>query len=775
MNEDPNIIHDLTEEGSPVKSRVNDPLQAQEIANRFLRDDMTRAARRVKVQGMFNGNAQKSQADLVRAGRGNESNLNWREHKGHVINAWTPYFDLREQVPVCIEGNLDFGEPAKDAQLMRGFAQYFHDMVFNHEGFDENTQLCDLQMLLHGIGIKAWEDEWNPFPKAVLAGNIYVPDETNITLDNCEMLMVTRPWTVSQLWDKIRDPARAKAMKWDVEACKQVIMESTTGNSEMLSWNWDRWEQALKNGDIYVSQTQTKRIQLCTLFVMEMSGKISQKIVPFRPGGGPTKFLYDAQDKYEGWDQVCCAFPFDIGADGTWHSIRGLGTEIYATCALSNNARNSIADMVVNYIKPMWQPSTNAKIEDFKMTKFSGGSYIPNGLNNVSVPIGNNIAPAIDVLNEFNSTLSRNTGAYNQGDVAAPTVEETAKAAMIRASERAKMTKGAFNRQYRAMTREYREMWRRAVNPEIRHYHPGGREALEFQRKCYALCDRLGVERAALQAVTNIRAKRDIGYGSPAMRFEISQQLMANIDRFDETGQQEILRAFTATMTSFHDVEVFVPTKEAGRDRGNDEALAAQENNAFAALGEEAEAFVLPDQNHVLHLQVHIASMQNDMQLCQQGQQEPADCAGRLEGKGRHAGEHLARLAGNPTRKQEHSAFKAALDEIAAFADQLEAMLEQQQADAPPPEGEVTPEMAKVQGNLALKAEKEKATMELRRQKQAFEQQMKVQQAEFDKALADAKTASEINRATAEQRVYTSIEIDKRRSKKELASNGADK
>ena len=149
MLDDPNSLNDLTESGRPVKSRVDDPLQAQEIANRFLRDDMTRAARRVKVQGMFDGNAQKSQADMVRAGRGNDANLNWREHKGHIINAWTPYFDLREQVPVCIEGDLTFSEPGKDLMLMRGFAQEFHNMVFNHDGFDENTQLCDLQMLLH--------------------------------------------------------------------------------------------------------------------------------------------------------------------------------------------------------------------------------------------------------------------------------------------------------------------------------------------------------------------------------------------------------------------------------------------------------------------------------------------------------------------------------------------------------------------------------------------------------------------------------------------------
>src|SRR5574343_1673810 len=101
----------------------------------------------------------------------------------------------------------------------------------------------------------------------------------------------------------------------------------------MIGLKWDRWEQELKNGDIYVSQTQTKRIQLCTIFVKELNdeGTISQKIVPYRPGGGPTEFIYDSDNKYKDWSEVICAFPYDIGADGTWHSIKGLGTERYAS------------------------------------------------------------------------------------------------------------------------------------------------------------------------------------------------------------------------------------------------------------------------------------------------------------------------------------------------------------------------------------------------------------------------------------------------------------
>ena len=54
--------------------------------------------------------------------------------------------------------------------------------------------------------------------------------------------------------------------------------------------------------------------------------------------------------------------------------------------------------------------------------------------------------------------------------------------------------------------------------------------------------------------------------------------------------------------------------------------------------------------------------------------------------------------------------------------------------------------------------------MALREQKQQFDQQMKLQQAQFDKALADAKAAADINRSTAESRAYTAMDMEKARA-----------
>ena len=84
-------------------------------------DDVERAKRRVKVQGQFNGNAPKSQAEMARAKRGGDSNINWKEFKGNIINAWNPFFDLVCEIPICIDGSLEAYGGDVDQELMRGF------------------------------------------------------------------------------------------------------------------------------------------------------------------------------------------------------------------------------------------------------------------------------------------------------------------------------------------------------------------------------------------------------------------------------------------------------------------------------------------------------------------------------------------------------------------------------------------------------------------------------------------------------------------------------
>lgn len=771
-NADQTKLLDINKDGKPYPKRIDTPQQAQEICNRLIRDDIIRAQRRLAVQGQYNGNAPKSVGAMKAAGRQGDSNLNWKHSRAQVINAWTPFFDIVCEVPVCIDGDLELFDPATDADLMRGFAEYFHQMVFGWDDFDEMNQLRDLQMLLHGVGSLVWPDEWTWFPEPILAINYYVPDETLCSLRNAEEFMITKNFTAGELYKAIENPERASKAGWDVEAVRGTIMNSASAAAiQAYGKIWDRWEQAFKNGDLYISQTQTKQIPLAKIFVQEMDGKISEMLIEQSPGGtsaDTAAFLYFGHRKYDDWEQVAVLFPYDIGADATYHSIKGMGTDIFPYCELLNKVYNNLADLIVMGAKPMFQPTTGGDLEKWAMVKWGAGNLIPQGFTKVDLDVGRNMQPALEISREFTSSLNYATGSYAQQDISAPTVEETAKAASIRAAERAKLTKGAFNRFMRSIDKQYREMFRRASNPNLREYHPHSRGPLLFQAKCKRLCQKMGVpweiqisgEDAifsptgkpgtftALQMVMNVRATRALGLGSPAMRMEIAGQLIQNIALFDEIGQNEIKRFYVAAMTGYHTVDAIVPSLSNSRDRVNDESVAANEDNGFAMLGPDAEAFVVPGQNHVVHLSIHIPSMQKDMQLCQQGQQDPRECAKRLEGKGPHAKQHLDALQGNPTKQKEFQQFQAQWAEVANFQSHLEQMIQEQndQAAQQPQPDQPDPEMAKVQGQLALKEQAQNHRFQLKAQDQQFNQNLKLSQAEFDKVIKDREAASGIHR-----------------------------
>jgi len=741
----PESLQDLDEAGKPL-SRINDPGHALQIANRMLQDDQIRAARRQKVNGNIDGNAPISPEKLKAAGREADSNYNWREGKGQLLNAWTPYYDLTCEVPVCIDGDLDFAG-ASDADLMRGFAERFHKLVFGWRGFDKMVQLRDWSMLKDGAGTLYWKDKWDFRPQAILYGNFYVPDETESDLENLELAMVTSRVTVSYLWSVIRDEKHAIAMGWNPEAVKEIIMMSARNDSYLLNYQWDKWEQALKNGDQYVSQKQTKQIDLGIMMVKELDGdKISVHIIPLGNQMRENKFLFSSVGMHDSWDECLCVFPYDVGSDGTYHSIKALGTEVYAYCQLSNRIKNSLADLAITGIKPMFQPTSGSEAKDFQMIRMGGFNILPPNIKEVPVNIQGSLSQALQVSTSFEQLLNRNTGTYHETPVSGSS-RETAKAASQKAAERAKLTKGAHNRHYRCMDRMYAEMWRRATNPAIKEWHPGGKEALKFQAECYKLCDKYGVPHEALQKVENVRATRSVGLGSAAMRMEIAEAIMEQWDKLSPVGQNNALRMYFATLTSFHSVDSLVPSISEGEIATQDDSIATLENDA---LNNGGEVKITPTQNHVIHLRVHVDSMEKDAQ----GLQEGADIKQifqRLEAKGIHSHEHLAQIKGNPVYKKPAREYEAKLNELSRLQDQLQQNIEEQEkANPQQPQGQPDPELVKVQGELELKKMKMQGDLQLRAAKQ---QEMLRQAAIKTQAhimMADAQTGASIRQRTAQ-------------------------
>ncbi len=767
------VPEDLNDQGDAVPQRIPKCEQAVSIALNMIQWDIDRSKRRQKVQGYFDGNAPRTKEQMQQAGRADDSNINWKEFKGQVINAWNPFFDLVCEIPVCIDGDLEAFGSQIDQELMRGFAEYFHDMLFSWPGFDNMNQLRDLQMLLHGPGSLVWEDEFMPFPRPILASDFYVNQASEATFENTDYVMVTSRMDVGTLWRQIDGltDEQIKATGWKKEAIQAAIMNAgSRADLQTMGKQWDRWEQMFKNGDLYISDN-CKQIKIATMFVHEMDGTITQLVFTYQESQQTDyDFLYKKVGKYDCWEQCVCVFFYDIGSDGTFYSIKGLGTEIYPFCALYNKINNSLADLVSVGIKPMFQPNAGTKIEEYAMVKMGGFNMIPNGLTKLDLDIGRSIAPALEVSREFRQMAAQSTGSYSQSDIAPPTVDETAKAAMIRASERAKLTKGAHNRFYRSLDGQYREIWRRVTRKDLAKHHLTKNKKIqelvfEFRDKCAALCKRMDVPDAALQMVKNVRATRSLGLGSPAMRIEIASSIMDKWPYLPtEEAKNNALRAYFAAITSYANVDAFAPSLMNQPKTSQDAWEATMENDALSTGG---EALITPRQNTIIHLQTHIASAERDMEGVQNDQLPPEEGVSRIHAKSVHSWEHMALIQGNPVRKQEYDDFSNRLKQLASFQDQVEQQLqEQQNANPPPPQ--VDPKVMEVQGKLQLKAHQQDATLSLKQQKQQFEEEQAIRQQQFDQAMAAHQAVADTTIKAGQ--TVADIQLDRHKA---AATNGS--
>lgn len=760
-------LGDIDYDGKVVKTRLGDAFQAQSFCVQMVQNNQIRDKRLVRVQGLIDGNAPYTVAELKRAGRGTDSNINWRGAKGFINNAWGPFVDITWEVPQCIDAELNFtGSPELDTILVREFCQEFHTLVFEEwEGFDYLTQLRDLQMLSHGVGTVGWMDQWDFRPKPFLTSNSYVSDRATCDLEtNFSVFMATVPMEAGELWELVKDETAERQSSlagWDVEAVKNAIMFSgRNNNDQLLGMKWDRWQQQFMNGDLYITQAQTNIIQLYYTWVKEMDGKISLSVLPVgTPASNAEKksgYLFHKQGLYDEWCYAICPFFYDIGADGTWHSVKGLGTECAPYFELENRINNSTADMVLVGVKPMFQQTAGGDVQNLQMVKMGGFNIVPAGLNALSVNLGTNLQATLAVAQSFQNTLSKNTGSFHD-DLAQPSVEETAKAVSIRAMDRSKLTKGAHNRQYRYLSRMYKEMWRRAVNPALKAHHPGAKLALAFQKRCYEICDKYDVPHGALQAVRNVRAWRAIGLGSPAMRLEIAENLMKYYPLYDPEGQRELLRMVTAAQVSYYNVDALVPPPD-GRKAGNDDSIANLENQALNVGG---TAVVTPIQNHLVHLEWHVGSAEEDQLAFSEGAMDMREAFGRIENKSPHAIEHLTYVQKNPMLKAQARDYDDRLNALAKFADQLGQHIEEQDAAAPPPEGEPSPEMVKVLKDAERKDIKMQADVQLKEQKQMANLQLQVQQMSQKYELEIAKLRAELGLKAMETQAYVQIDDGK--------------
>lgn len=698
------------------------------------------------MQGLVDGNPPWQHSTLTELGQGHRANFNLREGEGALDAAKTPYYDLIFETPnfANIEFYLEGADPILNKEFGDIVTDEYHSTLDDWDGFDQNMQLHQYQMVFYGVGPMFWPHPLDWRSEAIKIGKALVPDETKANVDELEALVILHYYRADQLWNFIRHEKNAKMGRWNTELVEKAIVQAAHNDVRQVlgTENLDLIQRSQRCGDYFYAMNRSSRIYVASLFVREFNQKVSHYIITDSPldeddviadDEKEEGYLYKHRDKYESFSEIICPFFFDTGSDGTWHSIKGLGPKIYDFCDISNRMTCQMIDGAVIGSGVTLEAQDANSMSETQVALVGGATVVQPGYKVVQTRIAESLNGALSIKRDLQNTLQSNTGNYRQR-VSGEDQEPTLGQAQLNAQQQAMLSKGAVNRYYNSLDRWHRETLRRLLNPQLRGSVPGAEQA-EYFREC---CAKRGIPEKLLvmDNIRKVKATRSVGYGSPQMRDLATDKLMQMIPLADELGRNNIVRAKAASLPGVGqaNVDQFFPSIKKEGFPDDHKALATLENNALRQMGGQVE--VTPQQNHLTHFDTHFSDA---TQHLQDPQGSPVDKLVHMEQAGPHMHKHLDELAGDPTRKKQHKEREQALQQLGKATDKLKQNVDewlqsqQENAPAPQPDPEQMAALAKVHGQLGLQKQKQDGQFALKAQAQAHKQM-----------LADKKTAADI-------------------------------
>lgn len=754
---------DVEKPGSltPPETRVRSTSSIIQRLNDLREADKIRAGNRTTIQGMADGNRPYAQSKLDAAGRGEQTNLNLREFEGMADAAKTPYYTLIFRQQRFINALFCYGDPVRRLEWSEKFSNRIHTLLEEWSGHDGQAQLRDWQMCVFGVGNVMFKDPRDWRWSALKISEVLVPDGTESDIEKLDEAAIPRRGGVSpvELYKLIKSEKAATTMGWFPDRVKEAIVKFApesvrTQNGWGNQWG-ESWQSSLRCGDVMWNDKKS-RVPIADYLVKEFNGKITHCIViddgVYEDATKDSRLLYKKVGCFESFDQVLCPFFFDIGT-GEWHSVKGLGPKITDFCEVSNRLTGRQIDAARRTAGPILKAPSATAMEETQFIEIDGASVMAPDFEIAQFRMADSFNGMEVVKRSLENKMQSNTGQYRER-VSAENQENTLGQAQLNEQNQAQLSGAAMDRFYKTLDRLYREQIRRILNPRLKENDPGGKEALECRKK---MIEEDGIPEELLDAKhVKVKAVRGVGNGSMQMRLMMATELTKYLPMMNEQGRNYALRLVSSALAGQETAEQVFPRYGADQLPPDDHmALASIENAVLWQQGAEAE--VTPMQNDAVHAQSHLAKgMMKGVKAMQEGQVDPVALLGYLHRMGPHVRIHLDKMAGDETRKGTLEPLEEAWQQMAALTDQLQQQIEEAAKSQEQQQPQLDPKMLKHLENMQVI----QLDADTKRQKMLMDQERKYDDATFKRHLADlktshgiglanAKTGSEIQRATA--------------------------
>lgn len=742
--------------GKAPSSRLTDPVKAQELGHKLVKDGKTRSNKNATIKGQIDGNRPYNQGKLKATGQAWRTNVNWREAKAAASAALTPFYDLFTGGKFLMEITTKFGNNVKEQD---DFSKAITEEVDYHvkdewNGFDFNMQAMLFEVVTYGKGFLVhldpsdWRFEW------VQQCYIYAPDRSKANTSKLPVLVMRRDYQIHELWKLITNDKAGDA-GWNVEACKRAIEAAYPKNTnDNSSQDYEAIQQRIKDNDLFEGMSAAV-IPVFDILVAEFSGKVTRLIVPEDklPSRDGTKsqsveFLYQAVGEHGSMAEVISPFFFET-LDGSWNGATGLGDELFHALEIKNRLNCTTVDSGFLGSSIILQAQDANSVDKASLIQIGPFSIIPPGFAVQQSTVMGNLQGPMLVKRDIDNIIAQNTGIYRPRMDKPEGNPRTAKEVEINYQQGATLSSSAVNRFYLNLDQFYKELVRRLVKDPA------------FKKRCE---DR-GIPQQALDKICRVRAYRSVGNGSAFMRQQAQSRVAPLVPLMPEAGRIEWARDTVASeMNQYAAMRYFPDTQDDVLK--TDHAYDATIENAVLKMG--APVLWTPKQNNVIHAQTHLQFSSAAAASLQQGG-NPIEVLNTIDRIGAHVEVHLQHIEANKYQGDEAKALRAQQKQLAGIADQLRAKIKeeaqaaaernQQQQQAAAIQQGIDPATqiaaAKAANEMKIKNAKAAQDMQIKGAKAAQKLQQTAQGHNQKLAISDASAAASIAQQQAKTEAQT--------------------
>jgi hypothetical protein len=730
----------LTKSGKAPKTRITNHAGLYGIyQNLYLADEQS-AKDRTRIMDMFDGAAPYDPIVLRRLGQAYRANLNFGEAAADLEKALSAYNDLVTSVDRLVNVKTKFGDESQREEYGSIISEEFHRILSKDwPAFYFRQQLLSYYFIAQGLAVAFFEDErnwqWNICP----IGDFLIPRGTPATEDKVEIACVRRIYLTHELYKYIENEKVAKEAGWNVDAVKQAIRDATT-TLPVDSYNWEEIQRELKNNDLYFAHVRSREVHVVHYYVREFDGSYSHAIGR-RDGVGD--FLFKKLHRFKSASEAFHIFTYGVG-NGQYHSIRGLGYKIFPHIQMTNRLRCAMADGAMLQTSVLLQPQSAEDVSRMTMAYSGPLSFLPPGLQVVKTDYPNLAAGVMPIVNEMAMVRQSNTGSYRTQMNAAGGNPRTATEVEAQIANEAILSANSLNLFYVPWGRLLREQFRRLQRDTWISGEPGAEEAKKFRKRL----EERGVPWQAVKEVYDVDAVRAVGLGSPAARLTAFNEFMQLLPRFDEVGQVNAIRDRVAARVGYEQVDRYIPNPTVKNRIPVDAKIAELENGSMQA---GKMVTVMPNENHAIHLTVHLKETQPVVEAVQNGQvQDKQGTMMYLTMVYEHCNDHLTRIAGDKTKQAEIGQANLAMNLLREAVVNLQRDVEQDIRAAAEAQQQAALEQGAIQPispQMQMKMQEHQLDMQLKQERAALDARFKELELKQKLALQDAQTAANLRSA----------------------------